>query len=101
MEDENLVGTKDYHEYLDKQVIILLWDGKYLYGTLRSFDQFNSITLEEVYEMWFHDIHYTYENHKVFVVRGENVVMLGTGKFNTDNFQFMKKSDFLEKYITN
>lgn len=89
METENYVGTTDYHEYLDKKVIVLLWDGKYLNGRLRSFDQFNSIALENVVEMMFYDRYYTNEKHKVYVVRGENVVMIGLGDFSLEKYEYL------------
>lgn len=77
MDDQCLIGSKDFEEFLDKKIVILLWDGKYLFGVLRSYDQFNSLTIENTIERQFHGNIYCETNHGVFIVRGENVVVIG------------------------
>lgn len=77
MNDACLTGSKDFEEFLDKRVVILLWDGKYIYGLLRSFDQFNSLTIEDTVERQFVDDLYYEVAHGVYIVRGENVVLVG------------------------
>ncbi|KAM0686999.1 hypothetical protein COBT_001769 [Conglomerata obtusa] len=75
--EEFVIGSKDLETYLDKKVIILMWDGKYLTGTFRSYDQFNSVTLENTKERLFCDGLYGELDQGVCVIRGENVVLIG------------------------
>lgn len=96
MEIRKPIGTDDYCEYLDKEVIILLWDGKYLNGTLRSFDQFNSVILENIQEITFCDKHYTFVKQDVLVVRGENIIMLGVGELDCEKYEYLEGKAFLD-----
>jgi len=62
---------------LDKKLLIMLRDGRKLIGILRSFDQFANLVVEEAYERIivgevFGDIPLG-----LYVIRGENVVLLG------------------------
>jgi U6 snRNA-associated Sm-like protein LSm1 len=60
----------------DKQLIILR-DGRKLIGMLRSFDQFANLVLEGAYERIIVGDQYGDIELGLFVIRGENVVLLG------------------------
>ncbi|ADM11584.1 U6 snRNA-associated small Sm-like ribonucleoprotein [Encephalitozoon intestinalis ATCC 50506] len=77
MLDEDFDNTRDYEKYLEQEVVVMLRDGRYLYGVMKSFDQFNSITLDKVIERIFHDGKYGERKHELFIVRGENITMIG------------------------
>ncbi|KAK6199931.1 uncharacterized protein RJT21DRAFT_120831 [Scheffersomyces amazonensis] len=68
---------------VDRKVFVLLRDGRNLFGILRTFDQFANLVLQDVVErIYLNDESNTPkkfgETYKgVFMVRGENVVMLG------------------------
>ena len=72
-----LPGTASLLEELDKKLMVLLRDGRTLIGYLRSVDQFANLVLHQTIERihvgkCFGDI-----PRGVFIVRGENVVLLG------------------------
>ncbi|CAD26651.1 U6 snRNA-ASSOCIATED SMALL RIBONUCLEOPROTEIN (Sm-LIKE PROTEIN) [Encephalitozoon cuniculi GB-M1] len=69
--------TRDYEKYLEQEVVVMLRDGRYLYGVMKSFDQFNSVTLDGVIERIFHDTRYAERRHELFIIRGENITMIG------------------------
>lgn len=79
MLDEDFDNTRDYEKYLEQEVVVMLRDGRYLYGIMKSFDQFNSITLDRVIERIFHDGKYAERKHELFIIRGENITMIGLG----------------------
>lgn len=69
---------------VDRKIFVLLRDGRNVFGILRTFDQFANLVLQDALER----IYLPKENEQaperfgevprgVFMVRGENVVMLG------------------------
>ncbi|ELQ75126.1 Small Nuclear ribonucleoprotein splicing factor [Trachipleistophora hominis] len=73
-------GTKDYEIFLDNHVVIYLHDGRYMYGILRSFDQFNNITLEQTVCRIFIDDEYAERRLGLHVIRGENIILIGVSQ---------------------
>jgi len=70
-------GTASLIEEIDKRQLVVLRDGRILIGFLRSVDQFANLVLHKAVERihvnnMFGDI-----PRGIFVVRGENVVLLG------------------------
>jgi len=70
-------GTASLIEEIDKRQLVVLRDGRILIGYLRSVDQFANLVLHKAVERihvnnMFGDI-----PRGIFVVRGENVVLLG------------------------
>ncbi|XP_071949032.1 U6 snRNA-associated Sm-like protein LSm1 [Antedon mediterranea] len=74
---ECLPGTASLIEELDKRLLVLLRDGRTLIGTLRSIDQFANLVLHKTIERIHVGQEYGDIPRGVFVVRGENVVLLG------------------------
>lgn len=64
-------------DYLDKNVILILRDGRKLVGYFRSFDQYSNILMEEVVERKVFEENFADLYMGVFIVRGENVVFIG------------------------
>merc|ERR1712083_267155 len=64
-------------EELDKKLMVLLRDGRTLIGFLRSVDQFANLVLHQTIERIHVGKCYGDIPRGVFVVRGENVVLLG------------------------
>uniref|UniRef100_A0A6B2LQE1 U6 snRNA-associated Sm-like protein LSm1 n=1 Tax=Arcella intermedia TaxID=1963864 RepID=A0A6B2LQE1_9EUKA len=62
---------------VDKQVLVVLRDGRKLIGMMRSFDQFANIVLENTIERIFVGQQYCEKSLGSYVIRGENVVLLG------------------------
>jgi len=72
-----LPGTTSLVEELDKQLIVILRDGRKLIGILRTFDQFANIVLEETKERIFFGNEFGEKKLGIYLIRGENVVLLG------------------------
>lgn len=69
---------------VDRKIFVLLRDGRNIFGILRTFDQFANVVLQDTIERIYLDdgaggaptkFGETYRG--VFMVRGENVVMMG------------------------
>lgn len=64
-------------EELDKKLLVVLRDGSKILGTLRSFDQFANIVLESAVERIIVGQSYSDIPLGLYIVRGENVVLMG------------------------
>ena len=64
-------------EELDRRVVVMLRDGAHVFGTLRSIDQFSNIVLEGAHERVTASSVYADKHLGLYVVRGENLVLLG------------------------
>jgi len=72
-----LPGTASLIEELDKKLMVVLRDGRTLIGFLRSIDQFANLVLHRTVERIHVGSEYGDIQRGVFVVRGDNVVLLG------------------------
>ncbi|KAI9682664.1 MAG: SM-like, degradation of cytoplasmic mRNAs and positively regulates transcription initiation [Trizodia sp. TS-e1964] len=61
----------------DKKLMVSLRDGRKLIGVLRSWDQFANLVLQDTIERIFVAQIYADVPRGVFIVRGENVLLLG------------------------
>jgi len=74
-------------DYLDKKILVLLRDGRKLLGVLRSYDNFANLVLESTIERVIHENSYSDIPRGIFIIRGENVVLLGEIDLDAeDNF---------------
>jgi len=73
----NLTGTASLAEELDKSMLVVLRDGRKIIGMMRSFDQFANIVLESAVERIVVGSRYADVPLGLYVIRGENVVLLG------------------------
>ncbi|GAA6044225.1 hypothetical protein JCM8097_005275 [Rhodosporidiobolus ruineniae] len=66
-------------ELVDKKVLVHLRDDRKLIGVLRSYDQYANLVLTQTIERLYHPPTkaYAQTDRGVFLVRGENVVLLG------------------------
>lgn len=72
-----LPGAASLYEQLNKLVMVCLRDGRNFFGWLRSFDQYANLTLDNTVErLTFKDL-YADIGIGIFVIRGENVMLLG------------------------
>ncbi|XP_065643838.1 U6 snRNA-associated Sm-like protein LSm1 [Hydra vulgaris] len=62
---------------LDKRLLVVLRDGRTLIGELRSVDQFANVVLESTIERIHVGNKYGDISRGVFIVRGDNIVLLG------------------------
>lgn len=62
---------------LAEKMLVVLRDGRKIVGTLRSFDQFANIVLEEAVERIIVGSKFADAPLGLYVIRGENVVLLG------------------------
>lgn len=69
----------------------MLKDNKFYYGILKSFDQYNSITLNYSVERIFYENMYAEKYHGLLVIRGDTISLIGISQ---NNFKNYKKQDF-------
>ncbi|KAJ3511299.1 hypothetical protein NLJ89_g4179 [Agrocybe chaxingu] len=62
---------------VDRKMLVILRDGRKLHGVLRSYDQFANLVLEDTVERIYHGNEFAEAWHGIFLIRGENVVLLG------------------------
>ncbi|XP_064601897.1 U6 snRNA-associated Sm-like protein LSm1 [Liolophura sinensis] len=72
-----LPGTASLVKEIDKKQLVVLRDGRTLIGYLRSIDQFANLVLHRTIERIHVGKKYGDIPRGVFLVRGENVVLLG------------------------
>lgn len=72
-----LPGTASLVEELDKKLVVVLRDGRKFIGVLRSFDQFANVVLENTVERTYCGDCFGDKHVGLFLIRGENVVLLG------------------------
>lgn len=72
-----LPGAASLYEQLDKLVLVCLRDGRNFFGWLRSFDQFANLILDNAVERLAIEDMYADVKMGIFVIRGENVMLLG------------------------
>ncbi|CAH2230852.1 U6 snRNA-associated Sm-like protein LSm1 [Pararge aegeria] len=72
-----LEGTAHLLDELDKKLMVLLRDGRTLIGYLRCVDQFANLVLHRTIERIHVGREYGDIPRGIFIVRGENVVLLG------------------------
>jgi len=79
----------------DKKLLVILRDGRKLTGVLRSWDQFANLVLQSTVERIFAHTsepddpqpkgYYADESHGIYLVRGENVLLLGEIDLDKDD----------------
>ncbi|KAM7471880.1 hypothetical protein LguiA_010063 [Lonicera macranthoides] len=74
---EDIYLSTSLASYLDKKLLVLLRDGRKLLGILRSFDQFANAVLEGACERVIVGDLYCDIPLGLYVIRGENVVLIG------------------------
>ncbi|KAI0348001.1 Sm-like ribonucleoprotein [Trametopsis cervina] len=62
---------------VDRKMLVLLRDGRKLQGVLRSYDQFANLVLEDTVERIYHRDVFAERKVGLYLIRGENVVLLG------------------------
>eukprot|EP01041_Mallomonas_annulata_P009983 gene9983-20758_t len=72
-----LPGASSLIYNIDKRIMIILRDGRHLVGVLRSFDQFLNLILEDACERVILADKYGDIPLGVYIVRGENIILLG------------------------
>lgn len=83
--------NREFEVYLEKNIVILLKENRYLYGILKSFDQYNSISLNFTTERIFHKNKFAEKRLGLISLRGENIIFLGIG---SPDFRKLKKVDY-------
>ncbi|XP_045188982.1 U6 snRNA-associated Sm-like protein LSm1 [Mercenaria mercenaria] len=80
-----LPGTASLIEEIDKKLLVVLRDGRTLIGILRSIDQFANLVLHRTIERIHVGKKYGDIPRGIFIVRGENVVLLGEVDLENEN----------------
>ncbi|GAB7360453.1 hypothetical protein MBLNU230_g8407t1 [Neophaeotheca triangularis] len=70
----------------DKKLMVALRDGRKLIGVLRSWDQFGNLVLQDSIERIFIENLYADIERGLFLIRGENVVLLGEVDLDKDDY---------------
>ncbi|KAK4790027.1 hypothetical protein SAY86_017331 [Trapa natans] len=74
---EDIYLSTSLASYLDRKLLVLLRDGRKLLGILRSFDQFANAVLEGACDRVIVGDSYCDIPLGLYVIRGENVVLIG------------------------
>ncbi|KAG8531105.1 uncharacterized protein KY384_004462 [Bacidia gigantensis] len=69
----------------DKKLVLVLRDGRKITGILRSWDQFANLVLSESQERIYARTVYAVVPRGIFLVRGENVLLLGEIDLDKDD----------------
>jgi len=77
MESVFVPGALGLLEDLDKKLVVVLQDGRTLIGILRSVDQFSNLVLQNTVERIHSGSKYGDIQRGIFLIRGENIVLLG------------------------
>ncbi|KAM5445205.1 hypothetical protein MaudCBS49596_007743 [Microsporum audouinii] len=85
----------------DKKLVLVLRDGRKLIGVLRSWDQFANIVLQDTVERLYAENLYADIPRGVYLIRGENVLLLGEIDLDKDDdipepYQLAPASEVLE-----
>mmetsp|Transcript_9338 Transcript_9338/g.14492 ORF Transcript_9338/g.14492 Transcript_9338/m.14492 type:complete len:168 (-) Transcript_9338:574-1077(-) len=87
-------GLASLVEELDCRLLLVLRDGRHLVGIFRTFDQFSNLVFEDVFERRILHVegttYFTDIPLGLYIIRGENMVLLGKVPEN-DNHGSMKK----------
>lgn len=81
-------------------MLVVLRDGRKLHGVLRSYDQFANLVLEDTVERIYHGNAFAEHWHGLFLIRGENVVLLGEVDLDQEDDIPLRQVDYniLEQY---
>ncbi|KAI8905417.1 Sm-like ribonucleoprotein [Gorgonomyces haynaldii] len=94
--DEYLPGSASLVDMVDQQILVILRDGRHFYGHLRTYDQFANLVLHDTIERIFYGSEYGDQERGTFLVRGENVVLLGQVEQQIEFKQI--EQDLLDRY---
>ncbi|KAH8835772.1 hypothetical protein DL96DRAFT_86585 [Flagelloscypha sp. PMI_526] len=85
---------------VDRKMLVMLRDGRKLQGVLRSYDQFANLVLEDTVERIYHGNAFAENWHGLFLIRGENVVLMGEIDLDQEDEVPLRQVDFhaLEPY---
>ncbi|XP_028852603.1 U6 snRNA-associated Sm-like protein LSm1 [Denticeps clupeoides] len=84
-------GTASLLEDIDKKHLVLLRDGRTLIGILRSIDQFANLVLHQTVERIHVGKKFGDIPRGIFIVRGENVVLLGEVDLDKEYDQILQR----------
>ena len=89
---------------VDRKIFVVLRDGRTVFGILRTFDQFANVVLQDTIERIYlnePEKRFAEEYRGVFMIRGENVVMMGELDIDTedDHLQEYRQIPFQEANI--
>lgn len=95
--DQNYMpGTASLIEDVDKQIMVVLRDGRTLIGYLRSIDQYANLLLSSTFERIHVGNKYGDIPKGIYIIRGENVVLIGEVDFKLPVKVDMIKVDIKE-----
>ncbi|KAK0506131.1 Sm-like ribonucleoprotein [Armillaria luteobubalina] len=88
---------------VDRKMLVILRDGRKLQGVLRSYDQFANLVLEDTVERIYHGNAFAEFPRGLFLIRGENVVLLGEIDLDKEDEVPLRQVDYvtLEPYHQN
>ncbi|VDB99622.1 unnamed protein product [Peniophora sp. CBMAI 1063] len=79
---------------VDRKMLVVLRDGRKLHGVLRSYDQFANLVLEDTVERIYSGNTLAEQRCGLFLIRGENVVLLGEIDLDLEDDVPLQQADF-------
>lgn len=83
---ETDICFREYEKYINKHVVVMSKDGRFYYGIFKSFDQYNSITLNYSVERLFYKNNYAEKFQGLLVIRGDTISLIGISKMDYKEF---------------
>lgn len=87
--ESKVPGANNLTFLADKRLLVVLRDGRCLFGILQSYDQFGNMFLSSTIERLYVDLEYAEEDIGPFMVRGENIVLVG--EIDQEEFKSMSR----------
>ncbi|PVU99362.1 hypothetical protein BB559_000788 [Furculomyces boomerangus] len=81
-------------DLVDKRIHVTLRDGKKIVGILRSFDQYGSLVVQDAVERIYVSGAYGNIDRGIFIIRGENIVLLG--ELDEDEEEKLESLDLIQ-----
>ncbi|KAH9042341.1 Sm-like ribonucleoprotein [Lactarius hengduanensis] len=81
---------------VDRKMLVVLRDGRKLHGVLRSYDQFANLVLEDTVERIYAGDTFAEKWCGLFLIRGENVVLLGEIDLDQEDDVPLRQVDYKE-----
>lgn len=86
-----LPGASALLDQLDSKVLLMLRDGRHLTGILRNFDQYLNMTLDDAAERIIMKGKYCDVPLGLYIVRGDNIVLIGEIDESKDDSETFKR----------
>ncbi|OQS54456.1 lsm1 [Ecytonucleospora hepatopenaei] len=83
--------------FINKSVVVMMKDNEFLYGDLKSYDQFNNISLNFTIKRIFYENMFAEQKLGLMAIRGENIVYIVEGEFDKKKLKCVEWEEICDK----